>query len=300
MPMLFAAKYRVRPLLRDGEEVRVLPPISSKLFKNVVEKERHPFAALLSSKEQYKPVQVTPVKVGNDYLIAGLKGKLSAMRAGEEGEIRVSLVGDFEFDDFDALTGDHHTDYGPFRFDLVDLTVLDPEELVWSGVDTFTIRFETPTLLSSKLMIPPPLSEKLKGRVKPFYKLVPQPSLIFSSAVRLWNSLPIDPKLKIVRGDESWTPYLIGREADYTFAEVGYEIRPVTVNLGRDERGRAREARGFMGRVKYKVIYRKGYERDFSRLLPFIKLMGLGKSRGLGLGVVDVLVEGVRAEAITP
>jgi CRISPR-associated endoribonuclease Cas6 len=300
MPKLFVATYKVRPLPRDGEEVRVLPPISSKLFKNVVEKERHPFASVLSSKEPYKPVQVTPVKVGNRYLIAGPDRSPSAMKFNDVGEIRVSVAGDFEFDDFESLTGNHSTDYGPFEFVLTDLMVLDPEELVWSGVDTFTIRFETPTLLSSKLMIPPPLSEKLKGRVRPFYKLVPQPSLIFSSAVRIWNSLPIDPKLKIVRGDESWTPYLIGREADYTFAEVGYKIRPVTVNLGRDERGRTREARGFVGFVKYKVIYKKGYERDFSRLLPFIKLMGLGKSRGLGLGVVDVLAEGVRAEAITP
>jgi len=104
----------------------------------------------------------------------------------------------------------------------------------------------------------------------------------------LWNSIA-EPKEKIIKGDLDWTPYMIGRISDVIFTELGYSIKPIIVILGKDSRDNLREARGFIGWTKYKVTHYRNYIRIMERLLGLTSIMGIGRSRGIDLGIVKIL-----------
>ena len=70
---------------------------------------------------------------------------------------------------------------------------------------------------------------------------------------------------------------------------LGYSIKPIIVILGKDSRDNLREARGFIGWTKYKVTHYRNYIRIMERLLGLTSIMGIGRSRGIDLGIVKIL-----------
>jgi len=68
---------------------------------------------------------------------------------------------------------------------------------------------------------------------------------------------------------------------------VSYKLRSVTVAIGRDKNNRLREARGFMGEIVFK-IHHKMIGKIVEKTLPLARYLGIGRSRGIGLGEIDI------------
>jgi CRISPR-associated endoribonuclease Cas6 len=144
------------------------------------------------------------------------------------------------------------------------------------------IVFETPTLLSVKLMTPPvPEIQKRLAKAKTLYMLFPSPAHICSYLVKLWNTaFPTTPLVPLYSPE--WAPYLFGRLCEATMAPIDYSIKPTTIAY--DER---RRIRGFTGWtiIDTTPIGRKHIER-IDKLMALANYLGLGKSRGIGFGKV--------------
>jgi CRISPR/Cas system endoribonuclease Cas6 (RAMP superfamily) len=172
--------------------------------------------------------------------------------------------------------------YGDLIISIPEVEVVPMEGLRLDLPEVFKLVFQTPTVLTSKLMTPPTLADK----VRPMHKLIPQPSFIFSHLLRMWNSFA-PPELKIGKPSE-WAPYLLGRQADLTLIELDYRVRPETVVVGRDNSGRLRKVRGFRGWVLYRSTAPRKLLEVYSKLLALAQLTGIGRSRGIGLGQLAV------------
>lgn len=172
--------------------------------------------------------------------------------------------------------------YGSFSVSIAEVEVLPMSSLKLELPEVFKVVFRTPTILSSKLMCPPTLADK----VRPMHRLIPQPSLIFSHLLRMWNTFA-PPDLRIGKQSE-WAPYLLGRQADITLVEVDYNVKPETVVVGRDSEGKLRKVRGFMGWIMYRSIAPRRLHETYSRLLALAQLVGVGRSRGIGFGHVTI------------
>ncbi|MEM1622684.1 MAG: CRISPR system precrRNA processing endoribonuclease RAMP protein Cas6 [Sulfolobales archaeon] len=276
--LVLSAKVLVRPLADC-----VAPPVTSKILKYCLD-------------------GVVPRKVLNglsntsiSMLFDGSRPLYSTthtanpirLRAGKTYAGRVSVIDSTtEFLDRVSSSGlqsfQCESVYGKFLIEFEEFSVTHLESLDMDLPTVFKLSFITPTVLSSKLMCPPPLSK----RVRSMHKLVPQPSLIFSHLLRMWNTFA-EPEHKIGKPSE-WAPYMLGRQVDLVLAELDYRIRPETVIVGKDEKERLRKARGFTGWVIYKSIAKPKFHKTIAKLLALAELTGVGRSRGIGLGHIAV------------
>ncbi|AWR95227.1 CRISPR system precrRNA processing endoribonuclease RAMP protein Cas6 [Acidianus brierleyi] len=282
MTFLLSATYDIVP-----EKDSILPPLTSKVPKYILEKSPS-ISPLIRNKTKYKGLTISPLKRDGQYLYSIPNSPVNVAKSGTKMSFHLS----FSTQDIDPsifyIDEIQDTPYGKFYITLNQIEVKEMINLSFKINDFFVIRFETPTLLSNKYMLPPPLKRK---NIKAMNKLIPQPSLIFSFLTSLWNSIA-EPKEKIIKGDLDWTPYMIGRISDVIFTELGYSIKPITVILGKDSHDNLREARGFIGWTKYKVTHYRNYIRIMERLLGLASIMGIGRSRGIGLGIVKILNQG--------
>jgi len=136
----------------------------------------------------------------------------------------------------------------------------------------FVVRFLTPTLLP----VPGrgPLLRKMGVRRR--YKLLPDLPLalaLLAHDLRLQGVLDVSPAR-------------LRRWAELALAEVDYRVRPVTA-LYTVRDGRPAVERGFVGYVSYELLDPSGREL-LSKLLGFAQRLGLGKSRSIGFGHVEV------------
>nr|MCL7344486.1 CRISPR-associated endoribonuclease Cas6 [Candidatus Aramenus sulfurataquae] len=263
----------------------ILPPLTSKVPKYVLEG-LPKVGDLLKSRKKYKEISISPLKVNDRYLFSTEGNSPLRLGKGERATFSFSLaIKDLDPELFLQIPNKASTPYGEFNLRLEEIKITEQSELRFPLQRGLFLKFETPTLLSNKLMLPP--SFKHKKKIRNMYRLLPTPSLIFASLTKLWNSIA-EPKDLIVVGDQDWTAYIVGRMADVTFAEVGYSIKPVTAIVGKDNRGNLRKARGFVGWVKYDFFLNKRYRDVMERLLGLAEFMGVGRSRGIGFGVVKV------------
>ena len=70
--------------------------------------------------------------------------------------------------------------------------------------------------------------------------------------------------------------------------ELDYNVKSETVVIGRSSSGKIRRSRGWVGWVVYRVASRR-LALLLDRLFGLVNYLGLGRSRGIGLG--DVLFE---------
>lgn len=177
--------------------------------------------------------------------------------------------------------------YGDYVISVEEIEVYEMRYLTMDLSSFFKVVFETPTILSVKLMSPPSLRSRVR-RLPELHKLIPQPSFIFSYLLRLWNSYASSEERMPKPPYNEWAPYKLGRLADITLTEVDYRVRPETVIIGRNEDGTLRKARGFVGWVIYESIAPKNLHNTYAKLLALANLTGIGRSRGLGLGQVKI------------
>jgi len=153
------------------------------------------------------------------------------------------------------------------------------------------LEFLTPTIVSVKHMAPPMTASA--RRAPNAYRLVPQPSIIFAYLLRLWNHVarPEDRLPNPAASD--LTAYVFGRASDLLLTEIDYRIRPETAIIGKDGKGKVREVRGFTGWVTYQLSKKasKKYVNTLSKLLALAQTLGIGRSRGIGLGHTNTKTE---------
>lgn len=280
---------KLKYVLVPSPELRP-PPLTSKVIKYVIEKYGcNLLKSLVGSRRALKPIQLSPLFLNNKPLYSCGK-PLRPLAKDSYLVTWVSLC--LSSDSLDDITyldlsGNYETPYGNFRLELVEAELTDILKSSMNNLNKFfRINFITPTVLTNKYMVPPPL--KVRATTLPSrHKLIPQPSFIFSYLLKLWNSLA-PPHARIPdEGAGDWDAYSLGRLADATLVEVDYRLRPETVVLGRDEEGRLRRVRGFTGWVIYECLSKKLLS-IYAKLLKLAEYLGVGRSRGIGLGIVRV------------
>jgi hypothetical protein len=268
----------------------ILPPMTSKLLKHIVLSsdclsDIHGF---VRSRASIKPVTLFALRRGSRRLYSTL-GSEEPLRVhgGEVLEGRVALYSRNPFS-ISALSGcEGVVEFLGYKF------AFSTREAVIEGVEgldagiargkPFKLVIHTPLLLPTKIMTPPPLtSSKLVSSIKPGYRLLPTPSYIMAAACREWLGL-----VKGERVEGHIAPYVVGRLADIAFYEVDINIRPTTTVYGRDERDRLQLVRGVTGYIAYTITTRR-LEKTANKLLALATRIGLGKSRSIGFGEVEV------------
>jgi len=260
----------------------VLPPMTSKVVKSFLTVKN---LNLDWEDINRRPYQITPLILNGNYMYArkGEPGTPLTLRGGVTAHCRVSFATkEVRPEFFTEMDGILETPYGEFQFGTYKFEVVELDKLRLTH-HRVLMRFRTTTLLTNLYMLPP----MLKGKFREVNRLVPQPSLLISSLVSIWNSVA-EPKEMILLKERETTPYYLGRIADLIMMETGYNVRPETALIGKSDQGKMREARGFTGWVKYEILGSPRTRERIGRLLALANHLGVGRSRGLGFGVVEV------------
>ncbi|MDT7888200.1 MAG: CRISPR system precrRNA processing endoribonuclease RAMP protein Cas6 [Desulfurococcales archaeon] len=287
---------RINLSLRTARD-SILPPLSSKVVKYMIDSGRlfPPLRVLSSSRDQYKPLFIS--------CLYGENGK-RLYRVGEEAGVlhvpggsrllsRVSAYVSREaLSDIASFSGDLvSTPYGVFDVAVESIEVIgDFSTLSLDLSEGLVMRFITPTILSSKIMIPPVkkiMDRYSKARIGT--STLPIPGFLFSYALRLWNRVaPEDLKLFKPNDKDDIYSYRVAVMGTALTEIIGHRIRPVTVIIGRDQGGRIRKARGFTGYIEMN-IHHKATRKAMERSLALANYLGIGRGRGIGLGEVEVI-----------
>ncbi len=267
----------------------IAPPYTSKIVKFYVERYAPRTVGLLYRERRgFKGFSISPLYCeGRPIYKSRLDGPPLVLRGGEQCAANVSFIvsGSLLSSVMPLDTVRIRSPYGEFLVEPLEVDVRSLEGLRLDVGSSFVLRFETPLILSTKIMMPPVFSGR--RRVRGMYKLLPSAGFIFAYLTKLWNSnAPPELALPKPGSDGLWAPYKVGRVADIVLAEVNYRLKPVTV-LYDKRNGRFREIRGTVGWIHYRVLHRKPMD-VLSRLLALAKYLGIGKSRGIGMGQVSV------------
>ena len=268
----------------------ILPPMSSRFLKFLVFESPcfSDVREIVGSRASFKPVTLSVLRRGGRRLYSTTESQgLLVARAGEVLGGRI-VVYSKDFPRLQALSGCDGvvSFHGSNVAYTVDEVTVEEVGTITSGISRgsiFKLVIHTPLLLPTKLMTPPPLTgSRLITSIKGGYKLLPTPSYILSAACREW--------IGVVKGErvtEHIAPYVVGRLADIAIHEVDINIKPVTAVYGRDDKGNLRLVRGVVGYIAYKLESRR-LEKTVDKLLAFATRIGLGKSRSIGFGEVEV------------
>ncbi len=233
-------------------------------------------ARLLEEKGQYKPYSTTPLLLDGRPLVKAGPGPPLTLRAGTSYRFRLSIISN------DAHPSEILLAL-PARVELYDAAPatlalsaarLLPEDTVATPVrrgDTVALDFVTPT----QLQLPKINKRARRGR----YVMTPHPYYLFYSLREMWNRYAEE---KITSAP--W-------RANYALLSTYVAIRSTAIQYDKN-----RTIVGFTGRAAYRVETRSTrLLAALSRLLALASLMGVGKSRGIGLGYVKVAVKQPKA-----
>lgn len=271
----------------------IAPPLTSKILKQMLIKSSEWFRQMVTTKSPFKPIFISNLYSSGRPLYSwpGIKRPIKLIK-GQKYVGRVTVCADpnaiFTLSEINgALTSYGQSYYvEPTSINVVSFKALKAP--IKSGAP-FKLVFKTPTLISVKHMMPPPLLGK---GLPNLYKLVPTPSMIFAYLTRLWNAVAPPAHRIPNKSASNWSAYVVGRLADLVITEIDYWIRPATAIVGKDDSGVIREARGFIGWVLYKI--NRAPEKltlTYAKLLALAGKLGIGRSRGVGLGDVHLIAD---------
>lgn len=256
-----------------------LPPLSSEVVKNLIlsSKLLQSLSLLVQSNMKIKPIFISNLGRNDSRLIS--TGKPISVKAGEVLHFFVSFP---YYDKFltELSSGSFETSYGRFFIELKQLEILEVNSIKEISEGNFYIRFVTPTLLSSKVLLPPSLKEKFKN-INAGYSLIPSIGLIASYAYRVYRSL--SKNTSDIELDTK--AFRLGVLCNSLSRVIGYNLKPITVVIGNDDKGRLRTTRGFVGWIEFDIPYKK-IKKAVGKYLTIASYLGLGKSRGIGLGEI--------------
>jgi len=267
----------------------ILPPVSSKVLKFLLEAKTRALGMLASARESYKPLLVSML-YRNGRPLYSRGDKPIAIRREDTFTARIALVSETTdmLDELISLEARHKTPYGEYMVAVEEILVerLDYIRLPSpSGEPTgvLYVKALTPVVLSSKILVSS--DPEIARKIPKVYRLVPSPGLIAAYSLRLWNRVVglTSGHAFIWRDGWNLDTSMVARAAEVYMAELDYDIRAETVVIGRDDKGRLRRTRGWRGWILYRVKGRR-LARLLDKTLALASRIGLGKSRGIGLG----------------
>ncbi|MEM2217565.1 MAG: CRISPR system precrRNA processing endoribonuclease RAMP protein Cas6 [Thermofilaceae archaeon] len=159
---------------------------------------------------------------------------------------------------------------------VFQIEVVDVNELWLDLPRKFVIHFLTPTLLP----VPGRGSLMKALGVRRRYRLLPDLPLALALLVHDFRLQGFE----IVKRSFSE----VYRWSLKALSELDYQVKPVTVLYGMKD-GRPITERGFTGYVAYELLdLNSSMTDDLKRLLGYASRFGLGKSRGVGFGHVEI------------
>ena len=271
--LITTAIVEVRPLSDT-----VLPPVSSKVLKTIIESRRGALAEIARANKPYKPLHITMLYRGPKPLYSRGETPLTA-RQGEPLLARITIASRDDWslvDEIISLEGTHHTGYGGFRVEVAELLQEKPQALTLpspTGAPTgiLYIKACTPVTITPKILYRKPPAKKTRD----YYRLLPTPGLIAAYTHRLWSNT--------VQAIEKPTPHQLAAKAEKTVTEIDYNLTPTTIIIGRDRNKNLRKTRGWTGWIIYRIPSRK-LAQILDTLIALSTRLGLGRSRGIGLG----------------
>ena len=270
------------------ERCRV-PSFSPKLVKTFIYlvPQLEIFRKLYEVRKGLKPFSITPLFQGSKPLIGS---QSHSVEPGSRLWFRISIaiedpskIEEIAFENIVVKPSPR----SKFLLSLRELEIVSVDNLSM-GLDGFDkvvkIRFLSPTLLSTKLMAPPlPHFLKRVERIRERYTLFPSPAHICCYLTKLWNTLfPSKPISR--KATPEWSAYFMGRLCEVAMVPVDYDVKPMTINYDRNRR-----PRGFVGWTIFEIgDVGKKLLRKIDALLALGKYLGLGKSRSIGFGAIDI------------
>ena len=277
--------------LRDA----VLPPFTGRVLKHLLYTSEclRGLRRLYDSRRSFKPVRLSVLRQGSRRLFqtvetadrgplrvragASMTGVVSAYTRGDPFSAVVDAAG---------CSGRLAAPLDSLAFEAIEARVEEASQLT-AGIEAgrpFKLVIHTPLLIDTKVMSPPPLIGRRILKSRQAYRLLPTPAYIAAAATRLW--------LALVKGvtdlkAEAWIPYAVGRLSDILVAEIDYKIRPVTAIYGKDDNGKLRKPRGATGYIILEIL-KPRLAPILDKTLALAQHLGLGKSRSIGFGEIEV------------
>ncbi|QGA53979.1 CRISPR-associated endoribonuclease Cas6 [Sulfolobus sp. E5-1-F] len=254
--------YTLQFQLKTSNDV-IVPPFTSKLSRTLFLSFSPTYSKIIESKEPHKPLRITVIKDQGKPLYSTGKSKI-VLKAENTYTFTVNtLLEDVVKEVVKTESVDKEIYNTKFHVELENIIV--KEEFKVKDARFYKIHFKTPTLLQ-----PPRPSIKRKANR---YVLFPYVPLLFYSIVSHWNRY-MNSKIVGVTGTKTL----------YYFREVNYRIRPLTAYYGNIPN------KGFVGWVLFELKAKKGSKlrENIRRLLDYANYFGIGKSRNIGFGEVEV------------
>ncbi|MET1101554.1 MAG: hypothetical protein ABWW69_03635, partial [Pyrodictiaceae archaeon] len=155
----------------------ILPPVSSKLLKFILESRSSVLGEIASRRQAYKPLLVSMLYRGGVPLFSNGSRPLT-VRAGEQLGSRISLVSNSisVVDEAGGLEGRYETPYGAFKLRIVEALVekLDSMSLAGSSgkpTGLLYLRARSPVILTSKTIVSS--DPDIARRIPRLYRLIP-------------------------------------------------------------------------------------------------------------------------------
>ncbi len=259
----------------------VLPPLPSKLVKAVILAHGGPLARLLA-RRGFKPLRIAMPRLNGKPLYQTTDRRdLLMARKGEAME--TSITAALPEEEAAELAwnppdGVYETPYSGAKVQVetleASMETIDSISLGGPG-RTLRLDFQTTTLLTNRVLLP---GEAPAPRM---HRLYPSPGLLAAYTLRLWNR--VSPRKIYIIDGWSQDAAMLARIAEVYMAELDHQIKPETVVIGRDSRGRLRTARGFRGWILYRVASKK-LAKILDKTIALATRLGIGRSRALGLG----------------
>ena len=262
----------------------VLPPVTSKVVKYILlDSAPEPLRGALEARlGGVRPAFISMLYRGARPLYQRWSGKTPTpltARRGERLEARIALLATGLDAALEAATleGSHETPYGSYRVEVLAtearlLPHLDAEE----PKPVLAVRARTPVIISARVIQPRP-----GKRAAPAHRLLPTPATLVAQLVKQWNTLA-PPEHRIPGGHAAH-----GLRAELAMTELDYHLGPETVLVGKTAAGAPRLARGWRGWITYR-LWSKRLAETLAKPIALANALGLGRSRGIGLGDVEI------------
>lgn len=274
--------YKVNLTLIPLQNV-ILPAPSSKVLKYLILSGQYlpSLKPLASSRDKFKPIFISNLGFNGKRIIdrwreVNRESKLNAFISFS------NLDPSFLYSEANKV-GSFKTPYGEFYLDIHSVEIIDVKELkekIEKNLNkNVRVTFKTPALLSSKLLLPPSLKEKFRN-LNVGFSTLPSVGLIVAYAYNLYCNV-------IGKKEIENNAFKLGVMANALSRVVGYNLRPQTVSIGEDAKGNPRKTRGVDGWLEFDITYEK-LKRAVIKYLLVASYLGIGRSRGIGLGEIEV------------
>jgi len=261
----------------------ILPTPSSKVIKYLVASGKFlpSLKDLVTSRDKYKPLFISNL---------GIDGKRIVSR--KEVQSNTLLKASISFSNLDPSSliseadkvGNFKTPYGEFYLSVDNIEIINVEELkpeIEKNLDkNIRVVFKSPAILSSKLLLPPSLKEKFKN-IDVGFSTLPSVGLIAAHAFNLYCNV-------IGKKEIESRAFKIGVLANALSRIIGYNLKPITFDIGEDSKGNLRKGRGVVGWIEFDIPYER-LKRRVLKYLIVSSYLGIGRSRGIGFGEIEVV-----------